>query len=112
MAVSGHRNESSIRIYSRTDISTKRKMSETLTTECEVRGEEVAINPHQLSPVISLSQEEFIVQNSHSEITKKILIFSTVMSTFIKRKSGTFFIRPYNLTLEFCSKVSVRFSFS
>ena len=76
MAVSGHRNESSIRSYSRTDISTKRKMSETLTTECEVRGEEVAINPHQLSPVISLSQEEFIVQNSHSEITKNFNFFN------------------------------------
>ena len=51
-------------------------MSETLTTECEVRGEEVAINPHQLSPVISLSQEEFIVQNSHSEITKNFNFFN------------------------------------
>ena len=76
MAVSGHRNESSIRSYSRTDISTKRKMSETLTTECEVRGEEEAINPHQLSPVISLSQEEFIAQNSHSEITKNFNFFN------------------------------------
>ena len=36
MAVSGHKNESSIRSYSKTDICTKKKMSETLTTRCEL----------------------------------------------------------------------------
>ena len=36
MAVSEHKNEASIRSYSKTDISTKKKMSETLTTRCEV----------------------------------------------------------------------------
>lgn len=39
-AVSGHRNEASIRSYCKTDISTKKKMYETLTTaraiECEI----------------------------------------------------------------------------
>ena len=30
MAVSGHKNEASIRSYSKTDICTKKKMSETL----------------------------------------------------------------------------------
>ena len=36
----------------------------------------MAINPHQLSAVISLSQEEFIVQNSHSQITKNFNFFN------------------------------------
>ena len=39
MAVSGHKNEASIRSYSKTDICTKKKMSETLTTRCELSEE-------------------------------------------------------------------------
>ena len=72
MAVSGHRNEASIRSYSKTDISTKRKMSETLTeaqgTECEIR-----INEAPLSPILSLSQEEVHKQNS--QVTKNFNLF-------------------------------------
>ena len=36
MAVSGHKNETSIRSYSKTDICTKKETSETLTTRCEL----------------------------------------------------------------------------
>ena len=50
MAVSGHKNEASIRSYSKTDICTKRKMSETLTTTCEVSEELSVMNSHQSSP--------------------------------------------------------------
>ena len=44
MAVSGHKNEASIRSYSKTDICTKKKMPETLTTRCEV-SEELSVTP-------------------------------------------------------------------
>ena len=60
MAVSGHKNEASIRSYSKTDICTKKKMSETLTTRCELSEELSVMNPHQSSPILSLSQEEVI----------------------------------------------------
>ena len=69
MAVSGHKNEASIQSYSKTDICTK-KMSETLTTRCELSEELSVMNSHQSSPVLSLSQEEVIINNSRSEITK------------------------------------------
>jgi len=39
MAISGHKNEASIRSYSKTDICTKKKMSETLTTRYVVSEE-------------------------------------------------------------------------
>ena len=39
MAASGHKNEAGIRSYSKTDISTKKKLSETLTTRCELSEE-------------------------------------------------------------------------
>ena len=52
MAVSGHKNEASIRSYSKTDICTKKKiMSETLTTRCEVSE----VIGHKFMPVISSS---------------------------------------------------------
>ena len=58
MAVSGHKNEASIRSYSKTDNCTKKKMSETLSTRCKESEELSVMNSHQLSPVLSLSQEE------------------------------------------------------
>ena len=68
-----HRNEASIQSYSKTDISTKRKMSETLTeargTECEVR-----INEAPLLPILNLSQEKVQVQNS--QVTKNFNFFN------------------------------------
>ena len=76
MAVSGHKNEASIRSYSKTDICTKKKMSETLTAECEVREELLVMKPNQSSPILSLSQEEVIINNSRSEITKNFNFFN------------------------------------
>ena len=76
MAVSGHKNEASIRSYSKTDICTNKKMSETLTAECEVRKELSVMNPNQSSPILSLSQEEVIINNSRSEITKNFNFFN------------------------------------
>ena len=76
MAVSGHKNEASIRSYSKTDICTKKKMSETLTAECEVRKELSVMNPNQSSPILSLSQGEVIINNSRSEITKNFNFFN------------------------------------
>ena len=75
MAVSGHKNEASIRSYSETDIRTK-KMSETLTTRCEVSKELSVMNSHQSSFVLSLSQEEVIINSSRSEITKNFNFFN------------------------------------
>ena len=75
MAVSGHKNEASIRSYSKTDICTK-KMSETLTTRCELSEELPVMNSHQSSPVLSLSQEEVIINSSRSEITKNFNFFN------------------------------------
>ena len=75
MAISGHKNEASIRSYSKTDICTK-KMSETLTTRCELSEELSVMNSHQSSPVLSLSQEEVIINSSRSEITKNFNFFN------------------------------------
>lgn len=75
MAVSGHKNEASIRSYSKTDICTK-KMSETLTTRCELSEELSVMNSHQSSPVLSLSQEEVIINSSRSEIMKNFNFFN------------------------------------
>ena len=80
MAVSGHKNEASIPSYSKTDICTKKKMSETLTAECEVRKELSVMNPNQSSPILSLSQEEVIINNSRSEITKNFNFFNCNVS--------------------------------
>lgn len=69
MAVSGHKNEASIRSYSKTDISTKRRMSETLSAELVVQGvsQEILPNQEQSSPSLTLSQEEVFIQNTHTE---------------------------------------------
>jgi len=74
MAVSGHKNEVSIRSYSKTDICTK--MLETLSTRCEVSEELSVMNSHQSSPVLSLSQEEVIINSARSEITKNFHFFN------------------------------------
>ena len=77
MALSGHKNEASIRSYSKTDICTKKKMSEIpLTTRCEVSDESSVMNSHQSSPVLSLSQEKVIINSSRSEITKNFNFFN------------------------------------
>ena len=76
MAVSGHKNEASIPSYTKTDICTKKKMSETLTTRCEVSEELSVINSHQSSPVLSFSQEEVTINSSRSDITKNFNFFT------------------------------------
>ena len=50
MAVSGHKNESSIRSYCKTDMSTKKEMLASLSTECVVAGQKLPdLGHHQLS---------------------------------------------------------------
>ena len=81
MSVSGHRSESSIRSYSKTDESTKKRVSETLTAAavCDVSAvssrnqlaERQCVN---LSPILSLSQEEHMRDvhlSSHSQVSKQ-----------------------------------------
>lgn len=78
MAVSGHKNEASIRSYSKTDICTKKKMSETLTAQChDISDELSAVKPHQ---VLNLSQDDVIINTSRSEITKNFNFFNCNVS--------------------------------
>ena len=51
-------------------------MSETHTTRCKVSVELSVTNPHQSSPVLSLSQEDVIINSSLSEITKNFNFFN------------------------------------
>lgn len=65
MAVSGHRNESSIRSYSsQTSLSTTRKMSETLSESLNnkktVNHSEIPAAESALQPLLTASQEEHI----------------------------------------------------
>ena len=83
MAVSGHKNEASVRSYSKTDICTKKKMWETLTTRCELSEELLAMNSNQSSPVLSLSPEEVIINSSRLEVTKNFNSL-TAMLTYSK----------------------------
>ena len=84
MTVSGHKNESSIRAYSKTDQTTRRRMSETLTTagadnsvpsEHPVRLDSLTAENINLSPLLTLSQEEHVMrdlhfQTTHSQVSK------------------------------------------
>ena len=88
MSVSGHKNESSIRSYSKTDESTKRKMSETLTAFARDGGNEghsiLQASSHtaltedlasvQLpeSPLLTNSQEEYLFRDVHIQPTSQI----------------------------------------
>ena len=74
MAISGHKNKASIWSYSKTDICTK--MSETLTTRCEVNEELSFMNSHQSSPVLSFLQDKVIINSSCLEITKNFNFFN------------------------------------
>ena len=71
MSLSGHRSESSIRSYSKTDESTKKRMSETLTAAAvsevlAVSSESQLAERHvPVSPILSLSQEEHIMGDDH-----------------------------------------------
>ena len=56
MAVSGHKNESSIRSYCKTNMSTKKEMSASLSTKCVAAGQKLPdLGHHQLSPEMSAS---------------------------------------------------------
>ena len=75
MSVSGHRSESSIRSYSKTDEATKRRISETLTSATTGTSgsdfptmtydpqqiTEPALGATSLSPLLTLSQEQHIL---------------------------------------------------
>ena len=90
MTVSGHRNESSIRAYSKTDQTTKRRMSETLTAagasnsapnEDSARLERLTAENINLSPLLTLSQEEHVMrdlhfQTTHSQVSKNFAFYN------------------------------------
>ena len=82
MSVSGHRSESPIRSYRKTDESTKKRMSETLTATAvsdvsavssrNQLAEQQCVN---LSRILSLSLEQHIMRvahlSSHSQVSKQ-----------------------------------------
>ena len=75
MAVSGHRNESNIRSYSsQTSLSTKRKMSETLSASLNnkktVNHSEIPAEESALKPLLAASQEELILNELSIEKSK------------------------------------------
>ena len=75
MAMSGHRNESSIRNYSsQTSLSTKRKMSETLSASLNnkktVNHSEIPAEESALKPLLAASQEELILNELSIEKSK------------------------------------------
>ena len=58
-----------------------------LSAECEIGGdEETHLSQFQLSPILSLSQEEFIVQNTHTE-NKKTFNFHNCSVNFFSVKT-------------------------
>ena len=68
MSISGHRSESSIRSYSKTDEATKKRISETLTSATTshvsssfVEDQHVESTTLTLSPLLTSSQEERIL---------------------------------------------------
>ena len=78
ITVSGHRNESSIRAYSKTNQTTKRRMSETLTAasasnsapnEDSARLESLTADNNYLSPLLTLSQEKHVMRDLHFQTT-------------------------------------------
>ena len=64
----------------------RRSMSETLITRCEVSEELSVMNSHQSSPVLSLSQEEVIINSSRFS-------FFTVMLTYSKLDFSKEFVK-------------------
>ena len=86
----GTENESSIRAYSKTDQTTKKRMSETLTAagassstpnEDSARLETLTAEKISLSPLLTLSQEEHVMrdlhfQTSHSQVSKNFAFYN------------------------------------
>ena len=92
MAVIGHKNETSIRSYSKTDICTKLSETVTIRSVVFVVSGVVGREFTQSSPVLNLSQEEVIINSSRSEITKNFNFFNCNVNTYSKlavTKSGT-----------------------
>ena len=95
MTVSGHRYESSIRAYSKTDQTTKKRMSETLTAagasnsthnEDSARLETLTAENISLSPLLTLSQEEHVMrdldfQTFHSQVSKNFAFYNCNVSS-------------------------------
>ena len=52
-------------------------MLETVTAECQIREELLVMNPNQSSPILSLSQEEVIINNSRLGITNNFNFFNS-----------------------------------
>lgn len=79
MPVRGHRSESSIKSYSKTDQATKKRMWETLTAaavpQVSPASESQLPQDINLSPLLSLSQEEHVMRDfhlsSHSQVSKQ-----------------------------------------
>ena len=79
MSVSGHRCESSISSYSKTDDATKKRISETLTSATSsdvLPADRQIIEPaNELSPLLTLSQEEHILAEfnltSNTQVAKQ-----------------------------------------
>ena len=81
MSLSGHRSDSSIRSYSKTDGSTKKRMSETLTaaavSEVSAVSSESQLGERHVpvSPILTLWQEEHIMRDvllsSHTQVKKQ-----------------------------------------
>ena len=90
MTVSGHRNESSTRAYSKTDPTDNRRMSETLTAveagnyapdKDSVRLEILTAENINLSPLLTLSQGEHVMrdlhfQTTHSQVSKNFAFYN------------------------------------
>ena len=90
MTVSWNRNESSTRAYSKTDQTAKRRMSETLTAagagnsapdEDSVRLENRTAENINLSPLLTLSQEDRVLrdlyfQTTHSQVSKNFAFYN------------------------------------
>ena len=74
IAVSGHKSESSIRSYCKTDTSTKKQMPESMAAATSPVALPESNVP--LSPLLSLSQEEFLMRDvsvsaSTTQVSKK-----------------------------------------
>ena len=97
MTVSGHRNESSIRSYSKTDEGTKKEMSEKLTAFARDAGRKSNLDSDQsniiqscelerseisLSPLLTNSQEENILRDIHFQSTSNSQVSKNINSFY------------------------------
>ena len=78
MSISGHRSESSIRSYSKTDEATKKRISETLTSATTsqvssplVDDQHIELTTLNISPLLTPSQEERILADINLTISNE-----------------------------------------